>query len=501
MKIAVICVGYLGSARGVELLAGYFSRADADIWLHIDSATDAAEYYALAERYSQVRLVSPRLRYWWGGFNAVRAVLSAAAAARAAKRYDRYLFLTEDSTPLRSVDELTERLSQDLEYIEISDGTPFRARYEGFYCWDCDAMNPRVISSQDWSVDGWNMKSVTPELERQIARMAQLRARGKARVARLWYGYGYWALSAAAITTLLNRHQSDEHLRESFEFSAIPEEQYYHTILRESSHAMQTSPFMFMDFSGDPRPFVYRTRQELARLRKRPHLFARKIDFYSPEVAEFYRELSGARRKVNYSDSSFLAGRLVAAIRSGEDGILLQGRSPTRYSGDLQRLRPCETRYLCYYPDVLGEYLAGSIAPNEHYERHGRTELRTAPEDIIPIGFIRPERNGPDMVRGEVVRFTKHPEEDLTRVNIGLWIECGDRDRPWFRFTLLGEVIVAEISEEVVAAGERAIILAHAQITMTGESDPADIALALMSTQGDVLAAWAPEQSAEIATE
>ena len=43
LQLAVICMAYLGPAAGVELLARYFARTDADIWLHVDAATDAAD--------------------------------------------------------------------------------------------------------------------------------------------------------------------------------------------------------------------------------------------------------------------------------------------------------------------------------------------------------------------------------------------------------------------------------------------------------------------------
>jgi hypothetical protein len=128
-------------------------------------------------------------------------------------------------------------------------------------------------------------------MERQVARLAQLRARGKYQISHLRHGAAYWALSARAIDVILERHETDQHFRESFEFSAIPEEQYYHTILGESDYDARTAPFMFMDFSKDPRPFVYSTRTELLELQQRKQLFARKIRLDAPEVAQFLQEL------------------------------------------------------------------------------------------------------------------------------------------------------------------------------------------------------------------
>jgi hypothetical protein len=293
-------MAYLGDARGVELLAHYFAQADADIWVHVDAATDAAGYRALVERTANLRLAAPRRRCWWGGFNGALAVLATAETAQRGKAYDRFIYLTEDSVPLRRLDDLLVRLAQNVEYIELScvDSpgadleTPelrdlaarLRSRYNGFYCWDCDAMNPRVFDYRNWIV--------TPELEEQVARLARLRARGKVPLRQLWHGSAYWALSPRAMEELLTRHRCDSDLRESFEFSSIPEEQYYHTILANSPRPLDTAPFMLTDFSRDPKPFVFRHAAELAALQPEPHLFARKIDFRSKSVVRFVHRLA-----------------------------------------------------------------------------------------------------------------------------------------------------------------------------------------------------------------
>jgi hypothetical protein len=242
-------------------------------------------------------MVEPRMRCWWGGFNGAVAVLAACAMAQKAKDYDRFLYLTEDTVPLLRLEKLLARLAEPVEYIEMShtkalsraESARVRARYDRFCCWDCDAMNPRLASMRGYPDDeGW---AVTAAMETQIMRLAQLRARGKAPLARVWSGPCYWALSAPAVEELLTRHRQDTWFRESFEFSAAPEEQYYHTILGESRRRRR-APFILMDWSRNPRPFVFRTRDELLALQAYPHLFARKVDFDSEEVREFVAELA-----------------------------------------------------------------------------------------------------------------------------------------------------------------------------------------------------------------
>jgi hypothetical protein len=293
-------MAYLGPAAGVALLVRYFARADADIWLHVDAASDASDYQALAERTANLHLVAPRRRCWWGGFNGALAVLGAAAAALKKRHYDRLLYLTEDSVPLRPLDELQACFAEDIEYIEMTCTAPpagetyeagtqefldeVQDRYERFYCYDCDAMNYRCWDYRDWVV--------TPAMEVQVARLAKLRARGKAKLPGLWHGPAYWALTTAAVKELLTTHRRDVELRESFEFSAIPEEQYYHTILGNSPQCRGYMPFMLMDFTREPRPFVFCTAEELMDLQRHPHLFARKIDFHSESVMAFVEKLA-----------------------------------------------------------------------------------------------------------------------------------------------------------------------------------------------------------------
>jgi hypothetical protein len=320
LQLAVICVAYLGSAAGVELLGRYFggagAGAGADIWLHVDAATDIAEYQALAERTANLHLAAPRLRCWWGGFNGARAVLATAAAALEKKRYDRFIYLTEDSVPLMRLRDLQDRLVEDIEYIDCTCTEPpagssypsdlqdflkeVQARYDGYYCYDCDAMNFRHVDSNTWIV--------TQAMELQMARLAKLRARGKVRLPALWTGNAYWALSADALEEILSQHQKNEHLRESFEFSAIPEEQYYHTILGNSRRRREHAPFMLMDFTREPRPFIFRAADELAALQEHPHLFARKVDIHSESVVRFVEQLARHRVRSRAARASIAPG-------------------------------------------------------------------------------------------------------------------------------------------------------------------------------------------------
>ena len=101
MRTAVIVMAHLGPATGIRLLAEYFSAADADLIVHVDISTDVDPYAAVAASCPHVTLIKNRRRCWWGGFNGARAVLDMLRTAIETEKYSRYLYITENTLPLR----------------------------------------------------------------------------------------------------------------------------------------------------------------------------------------------------------------------------------------------------------------------------------------------------------------------------------------------------------------------------------------------------------------
>jgi hypothetical protein len=121
--------------------------------------------------------------------------------------------------------------------------------------------------------------------------MRNLEYRGKAKLDKLYHGSGWWALSHGTVATILDRYYSDLHLRESFEFSAIPEEQYFHTIIGLSNINRPRKYFMHVDWDKHPdiKPYIFSEFDELMEVKKNnPELlFVRKTDMESTEVRDF----------------------------------------------------------------------------------------------------------------------------------------------------------------------------------------------------------------------
>jgi hypothetical protein len=285
MKVAVICLASLRVAAGVRMLAEYFAQADADLFVHVDAKV-SCEAYEGTSLGPRMHILKERVPIYWGGFNTIIAVIKAIEFARDRADYDRYIFLTEDSVPLRSPSELERCLSEDVEWIDSNDLPNDRwQRYTRFFCFDMPSTNPRVGNPID--------KFFMVEDVGKIARMQSLMAQGKASLQRLSHGSAYWALSSKAITAVLETHRHSEHLRESFEFSAMPDEQYFHTILGCAGLANKRRHFMRADFTRPPHPYVYRTAEELhAERRDSKCLFLRKVDLNKAEVSDYVSQLA-----------------------------------------------------------------------------------------------------------------------------------------------------------------------------------------------------------------
>ena len=285
MKVAVICLAYLKVDVGVRLLSDYFAKLDADLFVHVDAKVSCKAYEG-TRACSNVHILEDRLPIYWGGFNTVRAIIKAIEVARDLANYDRYILLTEDSVPLRSPSDLIRLLSDDVEWIDSNELPQDKwQRYTRFFCFDTPPTNPRMNNPIE--------KFFTKESIETFVRMQSLMAQGKVTLPRLFHGSGYWALTSQAISAVLRTHSASEHLRQSFEFSAIPEEQYFHTILGNASLANKRSRFMKADFTRPPHPYVFQTVDELyAEQRESKCLFLRKVDLTRPAISKYVSQLA-----------------------------------------------------------------------------------------------------------------------------------------------------------------------------------------------------------------
>lgn len=282
MNIAVICLGYMKNAAGAALLAKYFEDL-ADLYLHIDAKSDIAPYARVKDSHANITLAETRFPIFWGGFNTVRACVTTIEQALRTKDYGRIAFITEDTIPLISRSEFYRRMTSSTEWIQIYPTTnpDWIARYEHFFFFDSYATNPRTTQRLD--------RAWTPEMLATTKRLEALWEKGKVRIPRLFDGGSWWCLNRDKIDKFISQYHADLHLRESFEFSAIPEEQYIHTIL---GPILDTKSFVFTDWNRQPRPYVFSSMMEIRNIDTRDTPMLRKVAIGVSEIESFVRELA-----------------------------------------------------------------------------------------------------------------------------------------------------------------------------------------------------------------
>lgn len=283
MRVAVICVAYLENPAGVSLLAEYFDGMDVDLFVHVDARVSIAPYADIPKAHKNVILLAERQPIFWAGFNLVRAIVGGIEAASAHRSdYGRFFILSEDTIPLRSRAEMGARMAGPEEFFSGRVEPGARERYDRFYYPDSPATSIRGLDME--------LRAFASDDMDDLRRLVALQARGKAPLTRLLHGSSWWGLSTPHIERFLASYHGNPWLRESFEFSLVPEEQYFHTVIGDVPNS--TCNAVFVDFSRDPRPFLYRTVDEIIGARTGRHLFLRKVPLGDPTIAEFVRFLA-----------------------------------------------------------------------------------------------------------------------------------------------------------------------------------------------------------------
>jgi hypothetical protein len=282
MRVACLVMAYIAPAvlaRSVALLRA----AGWDVFVHVDAKVSMASYRAdMGDAQVQCHFVAQPVEVFWGGFSMVVAELRLIETARAHATYDKFVLISDDSFPVLPPDLLQHHFANGDDQITlrtVREGTPTFARYRDYVCYDDVATTVRENSAV---VPGSPLRVIRPELERKIAEIAALRRRGKKKL-KLFYGQSLWALTSATVDTITKAIDQDKHLRKSFEYSALPDETIFHSIIgnfirREEQEAAP----VYVNYTGG-RPAVYAKLNELPLDLQPSHGFMRKL---SPTAVE-----------------------------------------------------------------------------------------------------------------------------------------------------------------------------------------------------------------------
>ena len=281
MSLAVLVLGYRASKILRRVLPVYFS-AGFDVYAHIDEKISVDEYMSeLRDIDSKVHYIESRQSIFWAGFSMSVATISLIEAAMAKKDYSNFLLVSDDTAPIAPLDLLKSRLISPVERIslrEIKENDPFFTRYQRFFHFDHSATSllGRPIEESHMDDKFFN------NLSRLIAR----KNKGKANI-KLFYGSQWWCLTEKSAKMILDMHKNREDIRESFEFSAVPDEMYFQTLVGNFSDLTHiANSQVFVEWSKQPKPFVYSNMSDLPIIDSDHHLFIRKISANSTDFAE-----------------------------------------------------------------------------------------------------------------------------------------------------------------------------------------------------------------------
>ncbi len=272
MRLAALILGYR-APQVLALALPVLERAGFDVFLHVDAKADLGAYLrALGPAGAMCQTTSDRVDVFWAGFSMMRAELALLQAAYRRQRYDRLVLLSDDCFPLIGPAALRRLMSDDIERISLrrlEAGDPFLARYQGFYCFDHAALTllPRPIEASALDAAAVDL----------IEGAAALMRRGKKPIP-IFYASQWWALTGAAADRVLEVWRSDAWLVDSFRYAAVPDEIMISTIIGNfaAERPVCNSPVL-VDWSREPRPYVFAGPAEAAAMAEPHHGFARKI--------------------------------------------------------------------------------------------------------------------------------------------------------------------------------------------------------------------------------
>lgn len=280
MECAVLVLA-AGAPEGLAGLARFFDGLPATLHVHVDGKVDAAPFLTATAGRPCVRHLAERRTIYWGGFSMVEATLALLRQAMRDSACERFLLVSDDAVPLLPRSRLLHALRASGEYIEAHPVTAawVRRRYDGFYMFDSRATQARHLPPAE--------REVTSEDVARLLRLEALRRRGKKPLQQLRHGAQWWGITRAAAASVLYSYDNDSWMRESFEFSEVPDESYLQTLVGPRLGEMPARPLMRVDWSREPRPYVFRSLDELRGLDPHGALFARKVAMPAEALARY----------------------------------------------------------------------------------------------------------------------------------------------------------------------------------------------------------------------
>jgi hypothetical protein len=278
---SMACLVLASSAPHVlgETVSVYRS-AGLDVFVHVDAKVDLAGYReAMGELAGQCVFLEQRVPVFWGGWSMVRAEVSLLKAAMVGE-YTHYLLVSDDTLPVMAPGALARFLGHSEDRIGVNavrSGSSYSQRYYGYYYFDHAATQPRGGGIEAREMDG--------RFAEKMEQMLRHRLMGKTPLDSVYVGGQFWCLTADTVERLMQIYEDNEHMRLSFEFSALPDELMFQSICGNCLMGREFvgSP-VFADFSKGHGPLVYASEADLPASIPERCCFVRKV---LPQARDF----------------------------------------------------------------------------------------------------------------------------------------------------------------------------------------------------------------------
>lgn len=272
MTVAVLVMAYKEPAV-LSMVVPVYLKAGFDVFVHLDAKASVFDYArAMGDQARHCRFIQPRTSIFWAGFTMVQATLRLMEQALGANSYSNLLLVSDDTLPIAPAERLRTTLTRKAERISVrrvQQDELFFQRYREFYLLDHAATSLLGRPIETSRIDD--------ALSETFGRLLERRKVGKVELP-LYYGSQWWCLTAAAARTVLALHAERADLRESFEFSAVPDEIYIQTLVANYArdNGFIRGP-VHVEWGREPKPFVFSGFAEFERDVTPDHMFVRKV--------------------------------------------------------------------------------------------------------------------------------------------------------------------------------------------------------------------------------
>jgi hypothetical protein len=285
VKVALLVLCY-NKSKVLTWSLPIYQAAGFDMFFHLDAKQDLASYKAAANgALDNSFFVGNRVRVFWGGFSMMEAELALIRAARSRGNYDRYVLISDDTFPLLDPARLNSFFDEEVERValrRLDEDDHFMQRYRKFYFLDHPATSlvGRPIESSD----------LDAAFFAKIEEIAELRKRGKKDIP-IYYGSQWWALTKRAIDHILRTYEEDQHLVQSFRYSAVPDESAFQSLIGGNPAFRAAPAAIHVEWSRNPRPFVFNDEAEFGEAIRPYHAFIRKVADEPAFLEKFQKRL------------------------------------------------------------------------------------------------------------------------------------------------------------------------------------------------------------------